>query len=263
MLLPEALPDDVLAATLPADTASADGSLIGFRVQAFVLEHRDKVILVDPCVGNHKSLTLPIWDQLELPWLDDFRTAGFDPDSVDMVIHTHLHEDHMGWDTHLVDGIWVPTFPNATHVYVGDELDYAVREDRRDGQDPWIESVQPILDAGLALQVDASHDLGDGLELIATLGHTPGHTSLAVDTGAEHLIITGDLIDHPFQCARPKIAQSSDWDPAMARETRAGFLDHHAHAGTIVAGTHFPVVPIGQIQSDGAAWRFDAIAPNA
>lgn len=259
-LLPDVARDDVLAvAGLPAGSVSDDGSTIGFRVQAFVLEHRGKVILVDPCVGNHKALSLPLWNDLHLPWLDHFRHAGFDPETVEMVVHTHLHEDHIGWDTHLVDGAWIPTFPNATHVYVGDELDYAMREDRRRLEDPFAESVEPVLNAGLGLEVEASTDLGDGLLLFATPGHTPGHTSLLVETGADDLVITGDLIDHQFQCARPALAHGSDWKPGLARQTRSGFLDHHARRGSIVAGTHFPVAPVGRIVTEQGLWRFDTI----
>ena len=263
-LLPDATPQNVLAASgLPAGSISDDGSTIGFRVQAFVLEHRDKIIVVDPCVGNHKALRLPLWNDLHLPWLHQFRNAGFTPEAVDMVIHTHLHEDHIGWDTHLVEGEWTPTFPNATHLYVGDELDYAKRTDRRQLEDPFVESIQPVLDAGLAREVEASTDLGEGLSLMATPGHTPGHASLRVKTGAEDLIITGDLIDHPFQCACPSLAHGSDWKPRLARETRSGFLDEQAHAGTIIAGTHFPVAPLGRVVPRKGQWSFDHIVPLA
>lgn len=258
MLIPEATADDIRSATwLSDDMASDGGKLMGFRVQAFILEHHDEVVVVDPCVGNHKELELPIWNQLDLPWLADFRAAGFDPATVTRVIHTHLHEDHIGWDTHLVDGVWVPTFPNAVHVYVGDELDYTKRPDRRVGQDPWADSIQPILDAGLALETAADADLGNGLQLLATIGHTPGHTALMVDTGSDPLVITGDVIFHPFQCAVPHLDHRSDWKPALARETRRAFLDQQARQGAVVAGTHFPATPVGVIQPHGDAWKFN------
>jgi len=263
LLIPDATADAVRSVDWMAPgLASPDGESIEFRVQALVLEHRDKLIVVDPCVGNHKSLTMPLWNELDLPFLDDFVAAGFDPAAVDLVIHTHLHEDHMGWDTHLVDGVWVPTFVNATHVYVGDELDYTKRDDRRQGQDPWADSVEPILRAGLAKEVTADQDLGDGLRLLATSGHTPGHASLAVETGGALLVITGDVIDHQFQCAVPHLAHGSDWKPAVATETRRSLLDHVSEVGAVVAGTHFPTTPVGLVQPHHGAWRFDPIDTN-
>lgn len=257
LLLPDALPSDVQAAGIEDRAVAArDGSTIGFRVQAFVVEHGGRTVLVDPCVGNHKSLTLPMWDHLDLPWLADLRSAGFEPTDIDTVVHTHLHEDHIGWDTQLVEGKWTPVFGNAVHVYVGDELDFTKQPTRREGQDPWAESIQPILDARLSRETTADHDLGDGFRLIATPGHTPGHASLVIESEDKELVITGDLIDHPFQCASPGLAQGSDWNAPMARETRNDFLSHYASRDAFVAGTHFPGVPVGRIEESTTAWKF-------
>ena len=257
LLLPDALPADVKAAGGDdPDVAALDGSTIGFRVQAFVVESGGRTVLVDPCVGNHKSLTLPMWDHLDLPWLADLRSAGFAPADIDTVVHTHLHEDHIGWDTQLVQGEWTPVFGNAAHVYVGDELDFTKQPERREGQDPWAESIQPILDAGLSIETAADHDLGDGFRLVATPGHTPGHASLLIESGGAELVISGDVMDHPFQCASPDLAHGSDWDAPMARETRKDFLDHYAERDAFVAGTHFPGSPVGRIEETAGAWKF-------
>lgn len=261
LFYPDGTADDVAAAGswLQPGMARGDGT-IAFRVQAFVLEHRDHVVVVDPCVGNGKHLALPFWNELDLPWLAALVDAGFSPDAVDLVVHTHLHEDHIGWDTRLVDGSWVPTFPNARHVYVGNELDWAATEERRQGQDPFAESIAPVLDAGLAWQVDADGDLGDGLRLVSTPGHTPGHASLAVDTGSEPLVISGDLLHHPFQLARPDLAETADVDRALAVRTRREFFAEHARSGAVIAGTHFPVAPIGHIESFDGTWRWTGLA---
>jgi glyoxylase-like metal-dependent hydrolase (beta-lactamase superfamily II) len=240
---------------LPADAAGSDGT-ITFRVQSFVLEHLDKLLVVDPCVGNCKQRNLPFWNDLRGPWMERFRHAGFTPEGVDLVVHTHLHEDHFGWDTHLVDGEWVPTFTNARHVYVGDELDWAGSEEQRAPQDAFGDSIAPVLDAGLGWEVGSDSDLGDGLTLISTPGHTPGHVSLVVDTTAEPLIITGDLLHHPFQLAHPLIAEIADHDPALAGRTRSDFLAEHARAGSLLAGTHFPGTPLGRIETHSDGWRF-------
>jgi glyoxylase-like metal-dependent hydrolase (beta-lactamase superfamily II) len=256
LFFPDATAADVLSAReLPPGTVGTDGT-ISFRVQSFILEHLEKLIVVDPCVGNCKKRTLPFWNDLRGPWLDRFRAAGFAPDQVDMVIHTHLHEDHLGWDTHLVDGDWVPTFVNAEHIYVGDELDWARSEERRGEQDAFADSIAPVLDAGLSSEVMPDADLGDGLELVSTPGHTPGHVSLVVNTSAEPIIITGDLLHHPFQLAHPALAEVADWDPALARQTRANFFAEHARAGSLLAGTHFPTEPLGRIDTRQGRWAF-------
>lgn len=256
MFFPDATASDVAKATwLPADVAGDDGT-ITFRVQSFVVEHNDKTIVIDPCVGNHKKRNLFFWDKLQLPWLDRFLTAGFDPAAVDLVIHTHLHEDHIGWDTHLVDGVWVPTFPNARHVYVADELDWAEGDDRRQGHDPFADSIAPIVDAGLSWEVAPDADLGDGIQLLSTPGHTPGHASIRIETTAERLVITGDVLHHPFQLTNPDLAEVGDCDVPRARGTRRAFFDEHSDSGAIVAGTHFPIAPVGRIETLGAGWRF-------
>ena len=258
LFFPEARAKDVGAADWLADgVAGADGT-IAFRVQSFVLEHRDMVVVVDPCVGNDKQRSMPFWNGLQTPWFERFTSAGFDPAAVDMVVHTHLHEDHLGWDTRLVDGRWVPTFPHARHVYVGNELDWAAGPDRRTGQDAYADSIAPILDAGLGVEVAADADLGNGLSLVSTPGHTPGHASLVVAADPEPLVITGDVLHHPFQFSAPSFAEIGDVDAAAARETRIGFFELHGERATLLAGTHFPVAPVGRLAPDGQTWRFVA-----
>lgn len=260
LFFPGASADDVRSVTwLDPGTAGTDGT-IGFRVQAFVVEHGGRTVLIDPCVGNGKHRSLPFWNDLHLPWLERFHAAGFRTDAIDTVVHTHLHEDHLGWDTHRVEHEWVPTFTNARHVYVDDELAWAERADRRVDQDPFADSIEPVVRAGLADVVSASADLGGGFHLVPTPGHTPGHVSVRVDCGGDGLVISGDLLHHQFQLADPSIAEVADADVAMAQATRAAFFDDCATRGVVVAGTHFAIAPVGRIESAGAAWRFRSIA---
>jgi glyoxylase-like metal-dependent hydrolase (beta-lactamase superfamily II) len=259
---PDIVTDDVTTVDWMSDGAASTDGTIAFRVQAFVVETRGRVVLVDPCVGNAKQRALPFWNDLQLPWLERFTAAGFDPAAVDLVVHTHLHEDHVGWDTHRHGDEWVPTFANARHVYVGDELDYAVRADRRAKDDPYADSIAPILGAGLADVVEAGATLGDGLRLVPTPGHTPGHVAVAVDTSGDPLVITGDLLHHQVQLANPRLAEIADWDVELARQTRSAFFSEHARAGSIVAGTHFAIAPVGRIEPNEAAWRFRVEAGN-
>jgi glyoxylase-like metal-dependent hydrolase (beta-lactamase superfamily II) len=262
---PDATADDVRSADWLVDDASADpaAGTVALRVQAFVIELRGRTVLIDPCVGNGKPRKMPFWNNLALPWLDRFHDAGFREADIDLVVHTHLHEDHLGWDTHMMDGTWVPTFSSARHVYVGNELDWAAAPETRAREDSYSDSIEPIIRAGLADVVDATADLGGGLRLLSTPGHTPGHVSLEIDTGGEPLIISGDLMHHQLQASLPHLAEIGDVDASLARETRHAFLDQCCRAGSLVAGTHFAMAPVGRFEVHGNAWRFRSQASTA
>lgn len=235
--------------------ARPDGT-ISMRVQAFVLEAGDRLVVVDPCVGNGKRRELPYWHDQSWPFMPRFRGAGFDPLAVDLVVHTHLHVDHVGWDTHLVDGRWVPTFPRARHVYVGAEIDFQATDLGEEAD--WIrgDSITPIFEASLADVVGADADLGAGLRLAPTPGHTPGHASLWIESAGAAALLTGDAILHPVQCARPDLAFVSDADTDLACATRSDLLATAAAADALVFGAHFPTEPGGRVAAAADAWRF-------
>ncbi|MBY0279268.1 MBL fold metallo-hydrolase [Candidatus Binatia bacterium] len=240
---------------LVPDFADADGR-IALRVQALVVEIGRRCVLVDPCVGNGKTLAVPFWNQREWPFLERFADAGFAPERVDTVVHTHLHADHVGWDTHLADGRWVPTFTRARHLYTARELAWCEA-----GGNPGIDyvheqSIAPVLEAGLGDVVAEDADLGDGLRLVPTPGHTPGHVSLWVDSDGATAMISGDFLHHPVQCAEPAWAEVGDDDADRARHTRRELLARAAASRTLFVGTHFPTRPAGRIVADGPAWRF-------
>jgi glyoxylase-like metal-dependent hydrolase (beta-lactamase superfamily II) len=256
LFFPGASAEDIVAHEwLIPDHAHSDGT-IAFRVQAFVIELGGWTILVDPCVGNHKLRALPFWHDQEWPWFERFLEAGFDPDHVDVVLHTHLHADHVGWDTRLVDGAWEPTFQSARYVYAARELDHWRRDEHRQTEDVYGDSVEPIIEAGLADIVADDVELGGGLRLVPTPGHTPGHVSVEVDGGDAHAVITGDLLHHPVQLARPDLAEVADWDIEMARETRASFFAHHGERRSLVFVTHFASPAVGRFVGDGERWRW-------
>ncbi len=256
LFFPDAAPADVAAAEWLSelDGAADPSGNIAFRVQAFIIEFAGRTVLVDPCVGNGKRRTMPFWNNLATPWLQRFHDAGFSEDDIDLVVHTHLHEDHLGWDTRRVDDEWTPTFTNARYVYVDNELDWAASKDRS-GQDPYGDSIEPIIRAGRADVVAADAVLCPGIRLLSTPGHTPGHASMLVESG-DGLLISGDFLHHPFQCADPSIAEVGDVNAHQARATRAEMLDHCASQQYVVAGTHFPIAPFGTIESRRSAWRF-------
>jgi glyoxylase-like metal-dependent hydrolase (beta-lactamase superfamily II) len=248
---------------LVPDYADADGN-VTLRVQALVVEHGGRTVLVDPCVGNGKVRSLPFWNNGAWPFLERFAAAGFAPAAIDTVVHTHLHVDHVGWDTHLEDGAWVPTFTSARHLYTQRELDWVRAHSAIDHpvyrDDVVGDSIQPVIDAGLSDIVAEDADLGAGLRLESTPGHTPGHVSLWLESAGEHALITGDFLHHPVQCAETQWAEIADDDVELARETRRRMLSAACSREALTIGTHFPTRPAGRVVRDGDAFRFVAVA---
>ncbi|HEX7134407.1 MAG TPA: MBL fold metallo-hydrolase [Iamia sp.] len=240
---------------LVPDFAAEDGT-IGFAVQAFVVEVGGRTLVVDPCVGNGKRLQFPFWNDQDWPFWDRFTEAGFAADAVDVVVHTHLHADHIGWDTRREGDAWVPTFAGARHLYTEAELAHRKASDVPGEEEAYAESIAPIFAAGLADIVEEDADLGDGLRLEPTTGHTPGHVSLWIESEGEIGLITGDFLHHPLQCAVPDTPEIGDADVGEARETRHRMLATAASTGALFLGTHFPTAPAGRVQVDGDTFRF-------
>jgi glyoxylase-like metal-dependent hydrolase (beta-lactamase superfamily II) len=239
---------------LVPDYAGQDGT-ISLRVQAFVIEVDGVTVLVDPCVGNGKTRTLPFWHDQSWPFLERLADAGFTLEGVDLVVHTHLHADHVGWDTRRQGDEWVPTFRQARHLYTAADLDYA-RTKGMEGEDVYGDSIAPIFDAGLADVVDGDGQIGHGLTLEPSPGHTPGHVSLWLASEGEQALITGDFLHHPVQFAEPQWAEIADADADQARATRQRMMSRAAATGALVLGTHFPHPPAGRVVPDGRRWRF-------
>ncbi|MGO9875340.1 MAG: MBL fold metallo-hydrolase [Acidimicrobiia bacterium] len=258
LLFPEATEEIVRHHSWLVPTwADASGG-ISLRVQAFVVEIDGLTVLVDPCVGNAKVRWLPTWNQLDRPFLERLADAGVTAGDVELVVHTHLHADHVGWDTHRDGDTWVPTFTAARHLYTEAELEFA-RTSGMAGEDVYGDSIGPIFDAGLADVIEPDADLGHGLRLESTPGHTPGHTSLWIESDGAHALITGDFMHHPLQFAQPQIAEIADADIEVARTTRVRMLAEMARTGALVLGTHFPNRPAGRVTVDGEVWRFVAV----
>ena len=237
--------------------ATAEGRLIA-SIHMFVVESRGKTIVVDTCVGNDKQRTLPAWNLLSGPFLADFAAAGFSVDGVDVVVCTHFHSDHVGWNTRLADGRWLPTFTRARYLASRTEYDHVRSVDDVAERQLLADSVQPIVDARLVDWVDSSHAITDEVRLEPTPGHTPGHVSVRVRSQGSEAVITGDLMHHPVQCAEPDVCSNFDSDRAQALATRVRFLREQADRDVLVLGTHFAAPTAGRVVSDGAAWRFVA-----
>ena len=234
-----------------------DGRTIG-AIHAFVVESEGKMIVVDTCVGNDKQRPVKNWHMRQGRFLEDFAEAGFLRDSIDTVLCTHLHVDHVGWNTMRIEDRWVPTFPNARYLFGRKEWQHWSASPEGPDRDVQDDSVRPIFDAGLADLVEMDHRVTPEVRLEPTPGHTPGHVSVRIVSRGAEAVITGDLMHHPVQCAEPEWATRFDVDVEAARRTRRQFLEKHADRPVLVLGTHFATPTAGRIVRDGAVFRFDA-----
>ena len=254
-LLPQATADAMAAIRWIAPFVD-DNRRIVLSIHAFVIETKDRCLIVDTCIGNDKERTYPRWNRMQGKFLDDLAAAGFSTDRIDTVLCTHMHVDHVGWNTRLVAGHWQPTFGNARHLFSKKEWAHWSVEPQTYG--PVIaDSVQPIFDSGLADLVDETHRLCDEIALEPTPGHTPGHVSVHITSRGEEAVITGDMIHHPCQIAHPDWSSLADVDQGLAAKTRAAFLARYADRPVLVIGTHFAAPTAGRIVRDGAAYRLD------
>jgi glyoxylase-like metal-dependent hydrolase (beta-lactamase superfamily II) len=176
-----------------------------------VIESQGKRIIVDTCIGNDKVRSNPEWNKLQLPFLQDLQKIGCSREAVDRVICTHLHIDHVGWNTMLKDGKWVPTFPNAKYLIGGTEWDFFSRVDDPFLKDPVDDSVRPVMAEGMSELVDEGYRITDEVWLESTPGHTPGHFAVRISSKDQNAVITGDLMHHPIQCRYP------EWDDRWQR----------------------------------------------
>jgi glyoxylase-like metal-dependent hydrolase (beta-lactamase superfamily II) len=203
-------------------------------------------------VGEHRTGLLPPADR---PFLDVLAEAGYGVEDIDSVVCTHLHFDHVGWNTRLVDGEWVVTFPAARYLFGRTEWEHwSVTEGAYMNVG---DTVRPVVDAGQADLVDADHRVCEQVRLVPTPGHTPGHVSVVVESGDDRAVITGDLAHHPIQIAEPDLASAGDSDAAQAAATRRTFLADRAADGALVIGTHFAGPTAGRVTPDGDGWALD------
>ena len=257
-LFEAALPERLLRhAWLKPHFLTEDGRTIG-SIHAFVIESERRRIVVDTCVGNDKPREVKNWHMRQGRFLEDLAEAGFPRERVDTVLCTHLHVDHVGWNTMRADGRWVATFPNARYLLGRREWEHWSAEPPGPDRDVRDDSVRPVLDAGLVDLVETDHRVTSEVRLEPSPGHTPGHVSVRISSRGEVAVITGDLMHHPVQCAEPDWASRFDVDPEVARRTRRAFLERHADQPVLVLGTHFATPTGGRIVRDGEVFRFDA-----
>jgi len=256
-ILPQATYEEILPiAWLQPDFADERGRL-KMSIHALVVEAPSRRIIVDTCLGNDKeNRRIPTWNKLQTSFLADLAAAGYARETIDTVVCTHLHVDHVGWNTMLVDGRWVPTFPKAR--YLMGRVEYAhwtSQLEREDMTAVLADSVTPVWDVDLVDLVETDHRVCDEISLVPTAGHTPGHVSVRIASCGEEALITGDFMHHPCQIARPEWSSTADSDPLLARRTREQMLTRLAGTPTLVIGTHFAGRTTWPVVRDGAAFR--------
>jgi glyoxylase-like metal-dependent hydrolase (beta-lactamase superfamily II) len=234
---------------------ATDEGRLKMSIHSLVLETPGRRILVDTGLGNDKQgRNVPTWNNRQGPFLETLREAGFAPDSIDTVLCTHLHVDHVGWNTRLVNGTWVPTFANARYVFGKSEYEYwrdhSVEPDK---VAVFNDSVQPVVGAGKADLVASDARLSEEISLIPTPGHSPGHMSILIQSDDEEALLTGDVAHHPCQMTHLDWSSTADSDPAQSAATRRELFSRFANTPTLVIGGHFNA---GRIRRNGDAFKF-------
>ncbi len=254
-LLPQATPDELKKISWLSPFVDPDHRLV-LSMHMLVIEAHGQTVVVDTCIGNDKQRNYPKWNLMQTDFLERFEAAGFDIKTVDKVLCTHMHVDHVGWNTIKVGDAWMPTFSNARYLYSKKEWDHWSKEPQEYG--PVIEdSVQPIFDSGLADLVTEDYEVSAEISLEPTPGHTPGHVSVHIKSLGEEAIITGDMIHHPCQIRHVDWATSADVDQSKAIDTRQMFLEKYTDRPVLIIGTHFAGPSAGRIVRDGDYFRLD------
>lgn len=270
-ILPLATPE-TLAQTpwLAPDFVTGDGDLKA-NYQVFIVETPDVLMMVDTCIGNDKERPgMDAFHQQHSSFLTDLAATGHNPDDFDIIACTHMHVDHVGWNTRLVEGKWVPTFPNADYIVAAEEMKFWNENIEATKGDPenlyqtgfnegqkqvFADSVAPVLKAGLYKLVATDAVIAPGISLVHTPGHSPGHVSIKIESEGEAALISGDFIHHPCQIAHTDWATVLDDDPALSSASRARVLGELSGTQTLFIGTHFAEPTAGHIVADDKGFR--------
>lgn len=248
---------DALREGLPAELFDDAGRpVLIFR--SYVLRAPGGVVVLDTCWGNRKERRLdPYAHMLDTGYLAGLAAAGVDPAEVDYVFCTHLHQDHVGWNTRWRDGAWMPTFPNAAYLLVRAEYEHWTTVSAGNyGHDSFADSVQPIVAAGLHRWIEPGAHIDDALRVLPLPGHTPGHCGLHVSSGGEEAVFTGDLFHTAYQFARPDWSIVSEHDTGRGPATRREFMDRHAGSGVRIVPAHFNAPAGGTLARAGDGYGF-------
>ena len=235
---------------------SGNGRLV-LCFQSYVVRTPHHTILIDSCVGNDKDRpTRPPWHmKKDDAWMRGLAAIGLTVADIDIVMCTHLHVDHVGWNTRLENGRWVPTFPRARYLFGAREYAYWAEQHAKTPIACIADSVLPIIEGKRADLVSSSHAVNDHVRLIPTPGHTPDHFAVELGRGSTAAIVTGDLIHSPLQARYPALSMRADTDPAQGAATRRSFLERAAEERMMCCTAHFPSPSITRFTRWGDGFR--------
>lgn len=233
----------------------ADDNVV-LAYQSYVVRTPHHIVLVDSCLGNDKVRDRPeAHRKSDDRFLDELASAGLGVADIDYVMCTHLHWDHVGWNTRLDNGRWVPTFPRARYVFTRAETEATDELHRANFLPAYADSVLPILEAGQADLVDDEFHVGDHARLLPTPGHTDGHAAFCFGKGRDAVVMTGDLLHVPLQLRHPELSFARDRDPVRAATTRRDFLERYCDTETLCCTGHLPAASVGRVRRSGEGFR--------
>jgi glyoxylase-like metal-dependent hydrolase (beta-lactamase superfamily II) len=229
--------------------------------QSYVVKTPHHTILIDSCIGNDKPRPQrPKWNmKTDDTYLRALNAAGVSVDDIDFVMCTHLHVDHVGWNTRLENGRWVPTFPKARYVFAKTEFDYWSETHAKTPVPAIGDSVMPIVEAKRHEVVGDEHAIGDHVRILPTPGHTPGHSAFRLGRGKDDAVFSGDLVHSPIQALYPEMSMKFDVDQAAAAKTRRSFLERYCDTDTLCCTAHFPSPSVGRIKRKGNGFSCEAV----
>jgi glyoxylase-like metal-dependent hydrolase (beta-lactamase superfamily II) len=258
------LTDEVLAANrawMKQAKALDDKDVLILCFQSYIVKTPHHTILIDSCIGNHKPRpTRPNWNmKTDDTYMRSLKAAGISVDDIDYVMCTHLHVDHVGWNTRLENGRWIPTFPKARYVFAKGEYDYWAGQHAKADVPAIGDSVLPIVEAKKAEIVGHDFSIDDHVRLLPTPGHTPGHVAFTLGRGKDDAVFCGDLVHSPLQMLLPDLSPKFDVDPAQAAATRRGFMERYCETDTLCCTAHFPSPSVGNIRRKGNAFSCEMV----
>ena len=239
---------------LPNHYDPASGKL-KLSVHSWFVQVGGRNILIDTCVGNDKERPFfPLWHRLKTPYLDRLAQAGAKPEDVNLVMCTHLHSDHVGWNTRLTNGRWVPTFPNARYLFSRADFEHFKTIDPQKspaGAAAYKDSVAPIAEAGLADLVSGLHTVDQHLTLEPAPGHTPGTMFITLASHGARAVFCGDILHQAIQIFHPEWNSLGCQDQVNARGSRRLVLEKCTGSGALLMPTHFGAPFVCHVDAKG------------